>query len=67
MNNIQGDEVVRLVKKYAFKKEAFDLDLFKIYLNNRKYSTSLFVSDRLKKVMEDNDVVGLTLEKVYSI
>ena len=51
----------------AFKKEAFDLDFFKIYLEERKYTTYLFVSDKFKQLMEKNDVTGLALEKVYSI
>ena len=52
---------------YVFKKEAFDLDFFKIYLEERKYNTYLFVSDRFKKIMEENNVTSLALEKVYSI
>ncbi|MGN0632249.1 MAG: imm11 family protein, partial [Oscillospiraceae bacterium] len=66
-HNLQGEEVIRSVKKYAFKKEAFDLDIFKIYLGSRKHTTCLFVSDRFKEIMEENNVTGLALEKVYSI
>ena len=43
------------------------MDFFKIYLEERKYNTYLFVSDRFKKIMEENNVTGLALEKVYSI
>lgn len=64
--NLQGKEVIKSVKKYVFWEEAFNLDFFKIYLEERKYTTYLFVSDRFKKIMEDNNVTGLTLEKVYS-
>ena len=60
-------EAIKSVDKYVFKKEAFDLDFFKIYLEERKYNTYLFVSDRFKKIMEENNVTGLALEKVYSI
>lgn len=66
-HNLQGEEVIRSVKKYALKKEAFDLDIFKIYLRDSKYTTSLFVSDRFKNLMEENNVTGLALEKIYSI
>lgn len=64
---MQGKEVIKSVDKYVFKKEAFDLDFFKIYLGERKYTTYLFVSDRFKETMEENNVTGLALEKVYSI
>ena len=66
-HNLQGEEVIRSVKKYEFKREGFDLDLFNIYLEERKYTTYLFVSDRFKRLMEENNVTGLALEKVYSI
>lgn len=66
-HTLQGEEVIRSVKKYVFKKEAFDLDIFKIYLGSSKYTTCLFVSDRFKKIMEESNVTGLALEKVYSI
>ena len=67
IHNLQGKEVIKSVDKYVFKKEAFDLDFFKIYLGERKYTTYLFVSDRFKETMEENNVTGLALEKVYSI
>ena len=67
MHNYEGKEVIRSVKKYAFKKEAFDLDIFKIILSAQKDTISLFVSDRFKRIMEENNVTGLALEKVYSI
>lgn len=67
MHNYEGKEVIRSVKKYAFKKDAFDLDIFKTYLESRKHTTCLFVSDRFKEIMEENNVTGLALEKVYSI
>ena len=66
-HNFQGKEVIRSVKKYAFTKEAFDLDIFKIYLEERKYTTCLFVSDRFKDIMEGNGVTGLALERVYTL
>ena len=64
---MQGKEAIKSVDKYVFKKEAFDLDFFKIYLEERKYTTYLFVTDRFKQLMEENNVTGLALEKVYSI
>jgi hypothetical protein len=67
IHNLQGKEVIRSVKKYAFIEEAFSFDFFKIYLEERKYTTYLFVNDRFKKIMEENNVTGLALEKVYSI
>jgi hypothetical protein len=67
MHNFEGKEVIVSIKKYAFTKEAFDLDIFKTILNNRKDNISLFVSDRFKNIMEENNVTGLALEKVYSI
>ncbi len=67
IHNLQGKEVIKSVEKYVFRKEAFMLDFFKIYLEERKYTTYLFVTDRFKKIMEENNVTGLSLEKVYSI
>ena len=52
--NLQGNEAIKSVDKYVFKEEAFDLDFFKIYLEGRKYTTHLFVSDRFKNIMEEN-------------
>lgn len=66
-HNLQGVEVIRSVKKYSFKIEVFDLDIFKIYLDGLKHTTCLFISDRFKEIMEENNVTGLALEKVYSI
>ena len=66
-HNLQGVEVIRSVKKYSFKIEVFDLDIFKIYLDGLKHTTCLFISDRFKKIMEENNITGLSLEKVYSI
>lgn len=67
IHNLQGKEVIKSVEKYVFIEDAFSLDFFKIYLEERKYTTYLFVSDNFKKIMEENNVTGLALEKVYSI
>ncbi len=64
--DLQGNEVIKSVEKYVFREEAFDLDFFKIYLEERKYTTYLFVSDKFKKIMEENNVTGLALERVYT-
>lgn len=65
--NRQGESVIVTINKYAFTKQAFDLDIFKIYINNNKRTVHLFVSDRFKTIMEENGVTGLALKKVYSI
>lgn len=67
IRNFEGKEVISSVKKYVFRKEAFDFDIFKIYLSNRKYTTYLFVSDRFKNIMEQNNITGLNLIKVYEL
>lgn len=67
MRNFEGKEVIRSVKKYVFKKDAFDFDIFKIYLSDRKYTTYLFVSDKFKSIMEQNNITGLNLIKVYEV
>ena len=65
--NLHNIEVIRSVKKYVFMNLAFDLDLFKIYLGNRKYATYLFISDRFKALMEDNNINRLNVrESIYS-
>ena len=66
-HNLRGEEVISSVKKYVVKKEAFNLDIFKIYLGSFKHTTCLFVSDRFKKIMVDNNVTGLALQNVYSV
>ena len=63
IHNLQGKEVIKSVDKYVFKKEAFDLDFFKIHLGERKYTTYLFVSDRFKKIMEDGIVTDEELKE----
>lgn len=62
-----GEEVISFIFSYAFTEKAFELDMFKIYLNDNKSSVCLYVSDRFKAIMEENGVTGLALEKIYSI
>lgn len=66
-HNIAGEEVINSIKKYSFIEKAFEYDIFKVCLPNRKLVTSLFVSDRFKAIMEENGVTGLNLKPVYSI
>ena len=66
-HNITGEEVIRSIKKYSFIEKAFEYDMFKVCLPNRKLVTSLFVSDRFKAIMKENGVTGLNLKPVYSI
>lgn len=63
----EGKEIIISIDKYAFKKDAFEFDMFKIILNDRRNSLRLFVSDRFKAIMEEHEVTGLELEKMYSI
>ena len=65
--NIGGNEVIMNIKKYAFKSSAFGSDCFKIYQNGEKNCFHLFVSDRFKTIMEENEVTGLNLKAVYSV
>lgn len=66
IHNLQGNVVVKSVQKYAFIGEAFSMDFFKIYLEERRYTTHLFVSDNFKRIMDENRITGLALEKVYT-
>lgn len=67
MKNLKGEEVVGNIRKYAFKKEAFGLDMFKVYRNGYKNGIWLYVSDHFKQVMEENGITGLVLKEVYTI
>ena len=65
--NHKGEEKISYIKKIAFKKEAFNIGLFKIYIDGYKSTIRLFVNDRFKTIMEENGVTGLNLKPVYSI
>ena len=65
--NHKGEKRISYINKFVFTKEAFSLDLFKIYIDGYKSPICLYVSDRFKFIMEENGVTGLALEKVYSI
>lgn len=66
-HDCNGNEIIMTIKKYAFKTDAFKLDIFKIYQNGKENSFHLYVSDRFKAIMEENGVTGLNLKSVYSI
>lgn len=65
--NHKGEEKISFIKKFVFKKEAFDIGLFKIYIDGYKSTIRLYVNDHFKAIMEENGVTGLNLKPVYSI
>ena len=65
--NRKGNRVITHIDSYAFKNEVFNLDIFKIILNGKKYTIDLFVTDKFKSIIEQNNITGLNLKKVYEI
>lgn len=62
-----GETQIGFIKSYAFKKEVYNLDIFKIIVNGVKRADYLFVTDTFKDIMEQNNITGLRLKKVYEI
>ncbi len=62
-----GKKAIGYFKSYAFKEEARNLDIFKIIVNGQKRINHLFVTDTFRNVMEQNNITGLRLRKVYEI
>lgn len=60
-----GELKIGTIKSYAFKEEARNLDIFKIIVNGKKRINHLFVTDTFKDIMEQNNITGLRLKKVY--
>lgn len=65
--NHKGEKKICYINKFAFTNEAFDLDLFKIYIDGYKNNIRLYVSDHFKTFMEETEVTGLAFKKVYSV
>lgn len=62
-----GKKAIGYFKSYAFKEEARNLDIFKIIVNGQKRINHLFVTDTFRNVIEQNNITGLRLKKVYEI
>ena len=62
-----GELKIGTIKSYAFKEEVRNLDIFKIIVNGVKRADYLFVTDKFKKIIEENNITGLSLRKVYEI
>ncbi len=53
------------IKKVSFQKEIVEShDIFRIYFEDHIYSTKLFVSDRFKNIVEENDLKGFEFIEV---
>lgn len=50
---------------YEFEKIVKDIPIFKIYLNYTVMTTSIFVNDIFKKVIEDNHLEGFDFIEVW--
>lgn len=54
------------VKKYEFKAELVGKnDIFKIYLEGRVYPCDVFVSDKFKRIVEENNLTGFSFTEVW--
>lgn len=54
------------VKKYVFKPDVVkENDIFNIYLKGRVYGTNIFVSDKFKKIVEENNLTGFSFTEVW--
>lgn len=67
VKNRYGEFTIGHITSYVFQEKAFELDMFKIVVNGRKYTRNLFVSDKFKRVIEENHLTGLCLRKVYEL
>ena len=67
IRNIKGEMSICHIESYAFLDSAYDLDIFKIIVNGVKRFNTLFVTDKFKKIIEENNITGLNLKKVYEI
>lgn len=67
MKKSNGEEMIIGINDYVFTEKAFELDMFKIYVNTTKMYMRLYVSDRFKRIMEENGVTGLVYKEIYSV
>lgn len=55
------------VQSYSFNKKLLQgHDIFKVYLNNKRMSTEVFVSDKFKSIVEENKLKGFKFTEVWS-
>ncbi len=51
---------------YQFIREQLgDTNMFRVLLNNRPYTTDIFVTSKLKKAIEDNELTGIDFIEVW--
>ncbi len=67
IRNIKGQMAICHIESYAFLDSVCNLDIFKIIVNGVKRFNILFVTDKFKKIIEENNITGLNLKKVYEL
>ena len=54
------------VKKFSFKPNIVNnISIFKLFLEDRIYSTEIFVSQEVKDIVEANGLTGFSFEEVW--
>lgn len=66
IKNRYGEYRISNIISYAFGTGVLDLDIFRIIINGKKHDTHLFVTDTFKNIIEQSDITGLNLRKVFS-
>lgn len=67
IRNIKGQMAICHIEFYAFLDSVCDSDIFKLVVDGVKRFNMLFVTDKFKKIIEENNITGLNLQKVYEI
>ena len=59
------DNMIGYIRKFAFNPEALpDSEIFKVICQTRIYSSAIFVTDRLKKMVEENHLTGFNFKEI---
>ena len=53
------------IYKYVFNTNVQKYDIFKLKINNKIRTTDIFVNDKFKNIIEQNQLTGLTFKKVF--
>lgn len=59
------DKYIVEIYEYVFNENIVGHDVFKLILNGHVSATQIFVTDKFKKIIEENNITGLKFEKIY--
>lgn len=68
IENIEANKynnMIGYIKKFAFKSEEIpDSEIFRVTCESRIYTSAIFVTDRFKKVVEENSLIGFKFKEI---